>query len=446
VAIGAGLAVVLAGCAQDAAPAPPPQAAQTLVEAARQAAVTAAQGQRPGGTLTMLGLLSGPQLKQYLSTFEPFEQATGIDVKYESTGDLFAVLQTRLAGGNPPDVVSNPSAGQIRQLAADGKLVPLDGVIDMAAAKRDYPAGLIDLTTVGGKLYGLFFNTAVQGLVWYDPKTYAGPTPTKDWSELAAWTTRTAAGGRTPWCVGLASGPNSGWPGAAWIEQVVLKQSGPAVFDAWWQGRQPWTSAPVRQAFQAFGAIATDPKQVAGGPTAVLSSSFTDSPLGMYAKPPTCSLTVQADFLGSTLEQTVPGIKAGTDIAFFPFPGIDPRYRGLLETSGEAIGMLKDTPQTRAFARYLATPQFSALVASTGQWLAVNKQVTPDRYPSALNRQVAALYRSAPDVRYAAQASMPLAMETAFFKAVLDYVKAPDRLDAILAGLDRTRRTAYASA
>ena len=446
VAIGTGLAVVLAGCAQDAAPAPPPQAAQSLVEAARQAAVTAAQGQRPGGTLSLLGLLSGPQLKQYLSTFEPFEQATGIDVKYESTGDLFAVLQTRLAGGNPPDLVSNPSAGQIRQLAADGKLVPLNGVIDMAAAKRDYPAGLIDLTTIDGKLYGLFFNTAVQGLVWYDPKIYAGPTPPKDWSELAAWTARTAAAGKTPWCVGLASGPNSGWPGAAWIEQVVLKQSGPAVFDAWWQGRLPWTSAPVKQAFQAFGAVATDPKQVAGGPTAVLSSSFTDSPLGLYAKPPTCSLTVQADFLGSTLEQTVPGIKAGTDIAFFPFPGIDPRYRGLLETSGEAIGMLRDTPQTRAFARYLATPQFSALVASTGQWLAVNKQVTPDKYPSLLNRQVATLYRDAPDVRYAAQASMPLAMETAFFKAVLDYVKAPDRLDSILAGLDRTRRTAYASA
>jgi alpha-glucoside transport system substrate-binding protein len=316
-------------------------------------------------------------------------------------------------------------------------------VIDVAAAKRDFPAGLIDLTTVDGKLYGLFFNTAVQGLVWYDPKSYDGPKPPATWAELAGWTARTAAAGRTPWCVGLESGPNSGWPGAAWIEQVVLKQSGPEVFDAWWQGRQPWTSAPIRQAFEAFGAIAADPKQTAGGPTAALSSAFNESPLGLYAKPPSCYLTVQADFLGSMLEQTVPGIKAGTDIAFFPFPGIEPRYAGLLETSGEAIGVLKDTPQTRALVRYLATAEFGALVASTGQWLGGNKRVTPDKYPAELNRKAATLYRDAPDVRYAAQASMPLAMTTAFFKAVLEYVKKPARLGAILAGLEKTRRTAY---
>jgi hypothetical protein len=32
----------------------------------------------------------------------------------------------------------------------------------------------------------------VQGLVWYDPKTYTGPKAT-DWSQLNAWTQQTAA-------------------------------------------------------------------------------------------------------------------------------------------------------------------------------------------------------------------------------------------------------------
>jgi alpha-glucoside transport system substrate-binding protein len=440
----AAVALALAGCAADTEPAAaPPQAAHSAVEAAKQAAVKAARGQRPGGTVNLLGLLSGPQLDQYIGTFKPFEDATGIKIKYESTGDLFAVLQTRLAGGNPPDAVSDPSAGQLRQLAREGKLVPLDTVLDMAAAKRDFPAGLLDMTTVDGKLYGLFFNTAVQSLVWYDPKRYDGPKPPATWAELSQWASRAAASGKTPWCIGLSSGPNSGWPGAAWIEQLVLKQSGPAVFDAWWQGRQPWTSPPIRQAFQTFGAIATDPRKVAGGPTGVLSSTFNQSPLGLYAKPPACYLTVQADFLGAMLVQTVPGVKPVEDISFFPFPSIDPRYQGLLETSGEAIGLLKDSPQTQAFARYLATPEFSALVAATGQWLGVNKQVGPEKYPSELGKRVATLYRDAPDVRYAAQASMPLPMETAFFKAVLAYVKQPSRLDTILADLERTRRTAY---
>jgi alpha-glucoside transport system substrate-binding protein len=445
-AVATAAALVVAGCAsnnESASVAEPEPVSVQVVEAAREAASKAAEGKQLGGTINLLGLLSGPQLKQYLGTFKPFEEATGVKIKYESTGDLFAVLQTRLAGGNPPDAVSNPSAGQMRQLAEEGKLVALDEILDMGKVKEDYPAGLVDLATVDGKLHGIFYNTAVQSLVWYDPGSYDGPTAPATWTELSDWARAASEDGKTPWCVGLSSGPNSGWPGAAWIEQFVLKQSGADAFDRWWQGSLPWSSPEIRSAFEAFGAVATDPKMVSGGPTAVLTATFNQSPLGLYAKPPSCYLTVQADFLGNLLAQTVPGIKPGEDVAFFPFPTVQEENAGLIETSGEMIGLLKDTPQSRALMRYLATAEFGAMVAATGQWLGVNKKVRPDAYPSELSRKAAEVYAAADDVRYAAQASMPLAMETAFFKAVLDYVKHPDRLTAILAGLDRTRQTAY---
>ena len=411
-------ALTLASCASNgtAAAKPADQASSQLVAAARIAATKAADGKQLGGTVNLLGLLSGPQLNQYLATFKPFEDATGVHVKYESTGDLFAVLQTRLAGGNPPDAVSDPSAGQIRELAEQGKLVPVDGFLDMATVRADYPKGLLDMTSVNGKLYGIFYNTAVQSLVWYDPKQYDGPKPPATWAQLTAWARQKAAAGKTPWCVGLESGPNSGWPGAAWIEQFVLKQAGPTAFSAWSQGSLPWTSAPIRAAFEAFGQVATDPAMVRGAPTSVLTSSFNKSPLGLYTSPPSCYLTVQADFLGNSLVQTVPNVQPQRDIAFFPFPAISPQNAGLIETSGEVVSLLKDTPQTRALMRYLTTPEFSSLVASTGQWLGVNRRVTPEAYPSVLGRQAAQVYAAATDVRYAAQAAMPLAMETAMVR------------------------------
>lgn len=439
------IVLALAACTTAGPVAPQPTAAPDLVAAARNAAAAAADGTRPGGTLNLLGLLSGDQLTQYLGTLEPFEEATGIDIKYETTGDLFAVLQTRLTAGSPPDVVSNPSAGQMRELARAGKLVAIDAWLPMETVRQQFPAGMLDLASIDGTLYGVFYNTSIQNLVWYNPKSYDGPKPPGSWAELHAWARERAAGDNPPWCIGLESGTASGWPGAAWIEQFLLRQSGPATYDDWWQGRLSWTSPQVKAAFEAFGQVAAGDGMVAGGPTAVLTTSFNQSPEGLYATPPRCALTVQAEWLGNTLAQTVPNVQPLEDIDFFTFPAVAPEHAGLLETSGELIGAFTDTPQTKAFMRYLATPEFGALVATTGQWLSANKTITPERYPSVLARKAAKAYAGATDVRYAAQVAMPLAMQTAFLKAVLDYVKEPAQLDAILARVDAQRRTAYAS-
>src|SRR5262245_40857167 len=82
-----------------------------------------------GGSVSVLGVLSGDNLEAFLSAFAPFEESTGITIDYEGTFDLLAVLQTRLDGGNPPDIVSNPSAGQMQTLAAEGELLALDDIV-----------------------------------------------------------------------------------------------------------------------------------------------------------------------------------------------------------------------------------------------------------------------------------------------------------------------------
>jgi alpha-glucoside transport system substrate-binding protein len=435
-------ALALVACGNSGAGAPPAQKPDAL-QAARDAATRAAGGAKLGGTLNLLGVLGDQQLAAYLGTLKPFEEATGVTIKYESTRDVLAVLQTRIAGGNPPDVVSNPSAGQISQLGGQSKLVPLDSFLDMTAVRADYPAGLLDLASSGGHLYGVFYNSAVQGLVWYDPKNYTGPKTPASWGQVTAWADQTAAGGKTPWCIGLESGPASGWPGAVWIEQFVLQQAGGEVYDQWWQGRLRWTSPAIRTAFENFGRIATDPKQVSGGPTAVLTTSFTNSPHGLVASPPTCQLHVQADFMGNALVQEVPGIKAVDDIDFFAFPPLDPARAGSVEISGEALGLLKDTPQGRALMKYVSTPEFSTLVAGTGQWIAANSKTDLDAYTTPLSRKAAQVYANGKTVRYAAQNAMPPAMSQAFLAAVLAYVKDPSTLDAQLAALEAARLKAY---
>jgi alpha-glucoside transport system substrate-binding protein len=205
----------------------------------------------------------------------------------------------------------------------------------------------------------------------------------------------------------------------------------------------PWTSDEVRNAFEQFGAVATDPKMVSGGPNAVLTTNFGESPKGLFASPPACYLHVQADWLGNAMAGAVPGVKPTKDVDFFPFPAVDPKVPSSLEITGEALGAFTDTPQVRALMRYVATPEFSSLVAKTGLWLGANRQTAVSAYPSVLSQRAARTYADAPDARFGAKDAMPTAMSQAFLKSVVDYVKAPERLPAILDSLERVRQRAY---
>jgi alpha-glucoside transport system substrate-binding protein len=404
---------------------------------------SAADEAQIGGSVSVLGVLSGDNLEAFLGAFAPFEEETGITIEYEGTFDLLAVLQTRLDGGNPPDIVSNPSAGQMQTLAADGELLALDEIVDVTAVESDFPASLVELASAGDSIYGIPGTTAVAGLVWYNPTQYDGPTGgTLD--ELTAWADAAAADGRTPFCIGLESGPVSGWPGASFIQQFMLQQSGPDAYDRWWQGELPWTSPEVRRAFESFGAYATDEAYVAGGPEAALTTNFATAGVGLFDDPPSCYLHVQGDWLGNAMVATVPDIEPVIDVDFFLFPSASADVEPGIVTSGETFGAFTDTPQTRAFLEYVASPQFSELIAGTGLWIGPNRQTPLEAYTSELSRKAAEAYLDAETVVFGAQDGMPAAMSTAFHEAVMSYVADPDALDDILTGLDEVQATAYA--
>jgi len=141
------------------------------------------------GSVHVLAVWSGSEQDSFKAVLAPFEASTGIKVEYESTRDVDALLQTRLAAGNPPEIASLPSPSTLTKLAGQGKLIQLDnGILDMPTFTAQYAPGWVDLGKVNGKLYEIFAWAAVKGLVWYNPtkftaKGYQVPT---DWASLTA--------------------------------------------------------------------------------------------------------------------------------------------------------------------------------------------------------------------------------------------------------------------
>ena len=388
-----------------------------------------------GGSVSVIGSWSGSEEEAFRAVISPFEQRTGITVDYRGTRDLTGVLWEGIARGRPPDVAGLPGPGHMAEFARAGALKDLTNLIDVAQYKADTVPSFVELGTVDGRLVGVFIKATLKGLVWYNPNIYTLDPPST-WEELQSQSELAARDDTAVWCVALESGATSGWPATDWIEDILLRQSGPDVYDDWVEGVLPWTSDAIRNAFELYGDVVA--RSYGGAPT-VLATNFIDGGRPLFTDPPGCLFHHQGTFMTEFFTSRA-GARVG-EYDFFPFPQIDSRYADSVTGAGDLFGMFNDTPQARALIEYLLSPEAQTIWVSRGGALSVNRRVT--EYPDEVSGRAAQVISSAARFRFDASDLMPEAMNAAFLAGVIDYTRDPSRLDEILTSLDDTRRRAY---
>lgn len=430
-----------------------PLAVVALVLAACQAdespgASSAASGGDGGGgnlegeTVSVLVVWGGAELESFEAMVAPWEEETGASVEIESTRDIDAVLQTRVEGGTPPDIAGLPGPGVMAQFARDGALKQLPQEV-ADTLDSEYDQGWVVAGTVDDQLVGVFIKTSLKGLIWYNPEQFsaAGYEVPEDWDGMTSLVDQIADDGTTPWGIGLESGAASGWPGTDWIEDFVLRQSGPEAYDQWVNGELAWTSDEIRAAFEAFVEWASDETYVNGGPSGVIGTAFGNGGDCLFSDPPECYLHHQASFMSGFFDENFPDVAvAGETYDFFAMPGIE--YDGIT-AAGDLFGMFNDTPAAQSLMAYLVTADAQQIWVERGGALSANKNVSPDVYPDDTSRRSAEILTSAETVRFDGSDMMPAEMNNAFFGAILDSVQNPDNLDSILEELDGVQESAY---
>jgi alpha-glucoside transport system substrate-binding protein len=409
-------------------------------------------GAANAGSVKVVAVWSGQEQASFMAVLKPFEDSTGIKVQYESTRDEDAILRTRVAAGNAPDLAAAPSPQLLTQFAKDGKVKSLNDAVDMNALAASTSQGWIKLgePLSDGKLYQIFSWAAVKGLVWYDPKNFSSKSYSvpKTWQDLLTLQDTIKSGGTPPWCIAVASGGAAdGWPASDWLKEIVLSQAGPSVYDKWVAGTQTWTSPEIKSAFQTFGTIlGPNDSNVYGGKNTILATQFGDVGTPMFASPPKCYMLNQASFITTFFTSAVPSLQAGTDFTFFPLPDINTSFAGAHVVAGDSWSMFNDTPQARQLIKYLTTAQAQDIWVKRGGKLAVNKQVSLDDYPDPLSKLSAQILVNTQIAKYDATDNMPTDMRNAAWKGLLKFISNQGNLDSILADLDKTQKTAYTAA
>ncbi len=131
------------------------------------------------------------------------------------------------------------------------------------------------------------------------------------------------------------------------------------------------------------------------------------------------------------------GVVPEKNMDFLKIPGDKPEFANTEIYNAGATVVLKDTPTTEAFIKFLASTPAQTLLASADHWTVANKAVPSTTYKSALLRKTAAAYFNdetalvaPPDIMSSA------AVVAAFNKGVMTYLADPSTLDSVLSSIE----------
>jgi alpha-glucoside transport system substrate-binding protein len=292
-----------------------------------------------------------------------------------------------------------------------------------AAGQSWVDLGTYSDATGADQFYGFFYNVNVKSLVWYSPENFedAGYDVPETMEDLIALSEQMIADGETPWCIGLGSGPATGWPATDWVEDIMLRTQAPEVYDGWVSNEIAFNDPRVIEAVETFGLFAKNDDMVAGGAAAVGSTDFRDSPTGLFSSPPQCYMHRQASFAPAFFPE---GTELGTDADFFYFPSFAGKDLGNPVLGGGTLMAVTDASDaTMEFMKFLQLPiAHEIMMAQTG-FLTPHKGVNLATYKDDTLRGQGEILQNATTFRFDASDLMPGAIGAGtFWTGMVDYV------------------------
>jgi alpha-glucoside transport system substrate-binding protein len=409
---------------------------------ATTAATTEEGGAEPvSGSISVLAVWTGAEGEAFQAVLDGFTaENPDVNVSYKSAKEPATVLSTAVEGGNPPDIAALPQPGFMTDFARRGALTPIDFATD--AIEEGYSQSWLDLGTVDGKLYGLFFKGANKSTVWYNVPVFedAGVEPPETWEDFLTAADTLKASGVPAFSIGGADG----WTLTDLFENIYLRTAGPERYDQLTKHEIPWTDESVKEALTEMAKV-VGPDNIAGGTSSALQTDFPTSVTQVFADPPKAAQVLEGDFVGGVIgAETQAEPETGYNV--YAFPEINDSGP-VVVGGGDVMVMFKDTPAGRALIEYLASPEAAEIWAGKGGFSSPNKNVDESVYPDAFTQKTATELANAETFRFDMSDLMPGAFGSdALFTLLQDFVKSPQDVDGITQKLEKAAASAFKSA
>jgi len=241
--------LLLSACAGAATTTEPPAATSAGAEQAGGGKLEVFSWWTSGGEAAALDALFNT-----FKTYNPTAEIINATIAGGGGSNARAVLQTRLAGGDPPDTWQvHPGYELLGQYVASGYVDPITDLYKSEGWDKVMPAGLVEQMTKDGQIYGVLAGVHRGNGLWYNKKVLdeqgitIGETLSID--EFLGIANQLIAADITPLCVG----DNGVWASAQLFENTLLGVIGPDKYKGLWDGSVSFDSAEVKQAMETYG-------------------------------------------------------------------------------------------------------------------------------------------------------------------------------------------------
>lgn len=232
-----------------------------------------------------------------------------------------AALQSRLAGGNPPDTWQT-SAGYGVSMYTDADLLQdLSPLYEKEGWAENLPADVIEASTVDGKIYGAVSNVHRSNTLWYNvpliKKIGADPDSFQSLADVIDLAPKIEAEGASTLCM---AGQN-GYGGRVLYENLLFAALGPDDWPALFDGSIGWDDPRIVEATQLF----VDSIPAWNKDNASLNWPDAVAPIGDGG----CAFTVMGDWTYGQL--LLNGFEYEKDFDYALFPGSKGTFFGNID-------------------------------------------------------------------------------------------------------------------
>ena len=390
------------------------------------------------GSVTILADWTGPEGESFKAVLDGFKQKyPNVDAKYRPSTDIAQDLSTAVEGGNPPDLAAVPNPGLTADYQKRGALKPID--FAKSTVDDNFSEDWVNLGTIDGKLYGVFFKGANKSTVWYNVHSFqdAGVDAPSTWDDLTQAAQTIKASGVPAWSFGASDG----WTLTDLFENLYARQAGADKYRQLTTHDIPWTDASVKETLQTMADVFKDGDNIAGGIDGALQTDFPTSVSNVFAAQPKAAMIAEGDFVPGVVAGQTPA-KPQTDYDFFDFPEIGDTGKIVVGGGNEVI-MFKDSPAAQALVQYLASPEAGEIWAKRGGFSSPNKNVGEDAYTDELTKRSATALANADNFLFDMSDLSPAAFGSdAEFSILQDFFKNQD-VDGTAQKLEAAAAKAY---
>lgn len=383
-------------------------------------------------TVRISGGITGSEATDLNESFEQFTKDTGIKVEYTGDKGFEGNIVTKVTGGDAPDIAIVPQPGLLKTLVETGKVTAAPDSVSKAV-DENWSKDWKDYGTFDGTFYSAPMLANLKGYIWYSPAKFKewGVEVPNTWDEMMTLTeTIKDKSGEAPWCAGFDSGKASGWPGTDWVEDLVLRQSGPDAYDKWVSGDTKFTDPEIKEAFEAVGSILKNPDYVNAGfgdVKSINSTAFGD--VAAKVADGSCALTHQASFLSANFldvknaDGKTPTVAPDGDVYAFIMPGTK-QGELQVEGGGEFVAGFNADPSTVKVLEFMASPEFADARVKLGGVISANKNADPSQASSEfLQDAMKTLQDENTTFRFDASDLMPATVGSgSFWKGMVDWI------------------------